>query len=170
MGGPLSLPIPELGKLLIPNLEQDLFQQRYNDNVGTFAEETILDIVHNGDEETYYILKGGMVMIETSRETEGLPPTFALHETAELTAWNDHIRSWANFARGHWQSEHPTEPGVYPVRNKHGARKPDQFRELVRVGEYGLRDVGGGFVRLGRVTEWVGDWWSVPIPHLPGAS
>lgn len=144
-----------------PFLER--FEEEVDDPEALFPlriETKYVDKKDTAGECTYIYLSGGYVIVEDWRER------WTLYETAERTAERKHLSDWANFARGTWVKGPPTKPGLYPVRSKTGRRGKD--REIVEI-EGRIKDVSGGYVASGKVTEWVGDWWSDPFPPLPGA-
>lgn len=88
----------------------------------------------------------------------------SLFESVSRTAYREHLSAWADFARGCWLENPPNRPGVYPTRDKQGCRGRD--RELREIDDR-LVDVSGGFVPQGKITTWVGSWWSHAMPPLP---
>lgn len=73
---------------------------------------------------------------------------------------------WAEFLAGEWSVAAPCEAGLYFARSRDGIQSVRRF-ELLEDG--GVQDVSGGFVAVGEVTRWLGEWWSVRVPKLFGA-
>ena len=63
--------------------------------------------------------------------------------------------AWALFLRGHWGPQ-PKKPGRYPLRCQDGVGGG--------IGVIYFSDTGEPVA----VTPWGGDWWSEPIPDMPG--
>lgn len=92
---------------------------------------------------------------------------FSLYESRELYEAHRHDQSWLEFMAGGWTRECPNEPGMYFARSLEGYQS---VRTLVKVMPAGtLHDTSGGFVQTGKVTSWMGDWWSVKVPCLKNA-
>lgn len=109
---------------------------------------------------TIHVLVNGFSVLETGKRS------YQLFETFERVTTRDNLAAWANFARGYWTTKVPTEVGHYFVKDLDLGKRSS--RELIRVGQR-LLDVSGGAVRPGRVTEFLGLWWSVRTPSLPGS-
>lgn len=150
-----------LGKQILIAMSEKKFQGAFASKVGDYSQEQVSRSERIG-ERTFHFLVGGLVAVEDSIGR------WSLYETAEITAYNAHITAWADFSRGSWTARVPDRPGVYPTRDRLGARGLDRTLVLLAEGQ-GLRDITKGFVGLGKVTEWVGEWWSHPYPPLPGA-
>lgn len=139
-----------LGKKLFGDLSWTHFCQRFEEEVGddVLSPPAGLRVVH----------------IEATDR-------YSLYETAERTAEREHLSRWADFSRGCWREGDPLKAGLYPVRDRSGHRGRD--REITALdegdGAITLIDTSGGYVGPGKVTEWVGSWWSEPYPPLPGA-
>lgn len=151
-----------LGERLFGDLEFKPFWRKYLSEVDKATEDLRAALKTPSRRfklHEYWFLPNDLILL---RDKQGL---LNLFETAERTAYRAHISAWAEFARGTWMDAIPTQAGVYPVRDKQGVRRTD--REIREVAD-GLKDVSGGFVPKGLVTTFVGSWWSVPIPRLPG--
>lgn len=136
----------------------DDFAKRYEEDVSELSDLCVAQHFHDGLE--IYVLQNGFVAVYRCRSAR-----WSLYETQERVEAREHLSNWANFARGCWVRRVPTEPGVYFVRDLEGRRS---LRELARVNGR-LRDISGGFVGAGKVTEWRGDFWSHSLPGLPGS-
>lgn len=120
---------------------------------------------HHLDSSTYgpcsiWLLESGLVVLEAP------PGRFSLFESEARARARDHINNWADFARGYWSADVPSEAGLYFVKPLDSNAL--LVRELKRVNEK-LRDVTKGepAARPGLVTEWRGLWWLPSIPRLP---
>lgn len=91
---------------------------------------------------------------------------YALYESRERYERQRHARQWADFAKGHWTSDLPMQAGMYFARSRDGFQT---VKTIVRLPTGELHDITSGFVTPGRVTNWVGQWWSVRVPVLLGA-
>ena len=157
---PLDLPGAEhLGKQLLIAMPQKKFLSAFAIRLGDYSKESVTKSEPHGDRIFHFIL-GGLVAIEDEKGN------WSLFESANTTAHRLHIDAWAEFSRGFWSPEVPDKAGTYPTRDKAKRRSTD--RELRLFGDQ-LKDVTRGFVGPGKVSEWVGDWWSVAYPPLPGA-
>jgi hypothetical protein len=114
---------------------------------------------HHGASEVFVLSNGLSVLCSAAQR-------FSLFETQERVEERELKSAWADFVRGTWVDHVPQEAGSYFVRDRETGRR--SVRELIRR-EGRLLDIGGGFVRAGRVTEWSGDWWVPRIPRLPGS-
>lgn len=88
---------------------------------------------------------------------------WSLYECEWRALERDHLAAWANFARGHWTLETPTQEGMYFAKSRDGRR----YVREIRRSKGRTVDVSGGLVRPGEVTTWLGYWWSERIPSLP---
>lgn len=134
------------------------FAKRYEEDVSDLSDLCVAQRFVDGLE--IYVLQNGFVAVYRCKSAR-----WSLYESQQRVEGREHLANWASFARGCWVSRTPQEEGVYFVRSLDGRRS---VRELARVGGK-LRDISGGFVRAGRVTEWAGDWWMPKVPQLPGA-
>jgi hypothetical protein len=152
-----------LGRRVFGDLPFPAFEAKYVDEVSEDPYE--LDVAMSGDSrrckmfELWSVPRGYYVVKDRTAK-------FSLYESRERTDYSTHLSSWASFSRGTWVPSAPATPGIYPVRDKQGARRPD--REVKEVGDR-IVDVSGGYVPPDRVSVWVGEWWSEPYPPLPGA-
>lgn len=148
----------------LAGLAREAFEAAYADQVGDLAAETVLEersaIVPFYGTCKLKVLVGGLVILSNRKKR------FWLFETRARVEEREHLRAWAEFARGRWVAMPPSEAGTYPTRDCEGGRAPD--RTFVRV-RGALKDTTRGFVSGDKVTEWRGDRWSVPYPKLPGA-
>jgi hypothetical protein len=93
------------------------------------------------------------------------------HSTVGTTTTRDYLKAWVEFTRGHWQIKMPEEPGVYPTMSREG--KPAKYRQILRhpTKKKLLYDpdkmVSPYYRRQDEGSDWVGWWWSRPIPALP---
>lgn len=147
-----------LGKQLIPTLPEKQFSKMLAD-IYDAPEDVVPGPGVVCDGRTYYPIGSTHYVVEG-------PQGWGFFESAEETAWREHVTAWADFARGYWRPGPPTKPGTYPVRNRSGHRTRDHV--VIQRGDRVL-DVDSGYVAPGRVTNFVGDWWSLPYPSLPGA-
>jgi hypothetical protein len=144
-------------------LRLDDFSRLYVDEVGDASDIALS--THSFDSSTYgtccvWVLENGLAVLEAPLGR------FSLFETKARADARDHINAWAEFARGHWDSAVPQEPGVYFVKALDGHKQA--VRELKRV-DGRLKDVTRGepLPRVGLVSEWRGYWWRPQVPKLP---
>lgn len=136
----------------------DDFAKRYEEDVSDLSDLCVAQHFVAGTE--IYVLQNGFVAVYRCRSSR-----WSLYESQNRVEAREHLSNWANFARGVWTNKTPQEEGVYFVRDLEGRRS---VRELARVGGR-LRDISGGFVGAGKVTEWRGDWWLPRVPALPNS-
>lgn len=139
------------------------FADLYEDRVGDLDTEVVqreytAPLVNYGRCRVH-VFVGGLVHVRNRGGKNWLFETEARVEARE------HIAAWADFARGHWTDTAPTTPGTYPTRRRDGVRGPDHTFQLIGGN---VRDTVG-YVPSGRATQWLGDFWSVAYPSLPGA-
>lgn len=140
------------------------FLAKFNDEVGDYDLEVVRETFEDKKKGLTLILLVGGLVVKIAGE---LPePLYSLFESQERLDERGHIQAWADFARGRWAQEAPTEPGVYPVRDLAGKRQPDHT--FVRH-EGRVLDISGGFLQTGKRTNWAGSFWSLAYPPLPGA-
>ncbi len=159
-------PDEHLHNLIFGSMPQAEFMEYFEENVGRFADEVVVEAfsgvlnpLPKMGKCNITVYRGGLVTLVTSKGR------WSLYRTRESAEYIEHIASWAEFARGNWTSQVPTEPGLYPVRSREHRLG---WHELREVGER-LVDISGGFVPSGKVTTWAAEWWSVKTPRLPGA-
>ncbi len=153
----------ELGRRIFGDLPVRAFFRRYIEDVGDVTPELRRILKQPGvrrRDSTVWSLPGDYALLRDAIWR------LSLFETKSRTDYQAHLTAWAAFARGAWISDIPLRAGVYPTRDKMGCRGVD--RELREVSDR-LIDVTKGFVGGGRTSEWRGDWWSEPLPPLPGA-
>lgn len=147
-------------------LPADRFESRFTEDVGELEDETCVGVLHQRLPKlgncSLFLLKGGLCVLEDGK---GL---WSLYETRERSEEKEYYARWNEFVRGCWRSEVPQIEGTFPVRDREGRRGHD--RTLKRV-QGRLVDVTrkGGFVGHGKISEFLGDWWSSPYPPLRGA-
>lgn len=140
-------------------LDSKSFYQRYEEEVGELSDFTqgqAADLPLFGV-CTIYQLPDGLTALE---EPNG---KWSLYESEERARSRDHFKAWSEFARGQWTLRCPMEPGLYFVKDKDLGKR--SVREL-KVVNGRLKDVTGGPVRVGLVTEWQGYWYVPVIPPL----
>ena len=98
--------------------------------------------------------------LSVSKHGRGL---FSIYESRSLYEEHRLLDDWVGFARGHWSPKTPSEAGLYFVRAQDGYQS---VRRLVLLPTGELHDATGGYVEPGRVTRWLGEWWSVRVPLL----
>ena len=145
----------------LKGLKADDFARLYEEDVSDLSdlcvEQHFVTLPVVGATEIYK-LQNGLVAMYRCRSSR-----WSLYESAERVQAREHLSNWANFARGAWVNRIPQNAGIYFVRDLEGRRL---LRELVLVNGR-LKDVSGGFVVAGKVTEWRGDWWIPALPGLP---
>jgi len=109
-------------------------------------------------QSTVYSLHNGYTVLVSHNGKWSLFESATLHKSRSL------IRAWAEFTRGRWVRRTPTSPGQYAVKDADLGKR--SFREL-RIVHGRLRDVTGGPVSFGNVSDWHGYWWLPAIPQLP---
>jgi hypothetical protein len=137
----------------------DEFFKRYKNEVSSLT-DTVYRFHYDPSGTELYELHNGMVAVCTKNGR------WSLWETRQRAEQRDHERAWGEFSRGTWTKTVPSEEGQYFVRDRDTGRR--SVRELKRVSGR-LLDVSGGMVRLGKVSEWKGDWWTPKVPRLPGS-
>ncbi len=150
-------------KLVFGGVLPEDFLLKYEDEIGHYEDEIVeaeyaVTLPRHGL-STLQVLRGGLV-IQTAVNGK-----MSLFETKERVEEREHLRKWAEFARGYWTSKVPTAAGYYPVRAKDGKLSWHE----IRYAHGRLVDVNSGHVPGGRVTTWTGDWWSLCLPSLPGS-
>lgn len=138
------------------------FARKYEEEVGDLSD---CITVHTADLPSFgvcavYELNDGLVALE---EPNG---KWSLYETEKRARDRDHFRAWSEFARGSWHKKCPAEPGMYFVKDADLGKR--SVREL-KIVSGRLKDVSGGMIRSGLITEWVGYWYLPAIPSLPGS-
>lgn len=149
-----------LGKQLIPAMPHDRFVAVLTEALD--PPDTIvpgLPRVYPDARRVLYPVGSTHVVVESDLG-------WSLFESAAETARREHLAAWADFARGFWTHRVPTVPGTYPVRDRSGNRGRDHV--FVSRGDRVL-DTDSGFLRPGVATNYVGSFWSMPYPTLPGA-
>lgn len=141
------------------DLTHSRFYERYLDEVGDESDR--VTSTHVADLPSYgpcavHVLENGLAVLERANK-------YSLFETRARFLDRECKRQFAEFIRGHWTETVPQKPGRYIVCDRDAGRQ--SIRELVLV-EGRLRDTQG-WKRPGRVSEWLGLWWSEAIPLLP---
>jgi hypothetical protein len=148
-----------LGEQLILAVSAKRFEISFAKQYGPTEYETVVKSQIFGDKVLHF-LKGDYVVVE-DRASE----KWSLYKTLERSKYEDHIRAFAIFSRGRWSPLAPSQPGTYATRTRAQHRGPDHTFVLKCDR---LMDISGGFLGPGKVTNWVGDFWSEPWPQLPG--
>ena len=148
-----------LGKQLIPAMPHDKFVGVFTDAFDPPEAVTCGRPVDLGDRIAYPIGSTHWVL--------DTPLGWSFWESAAETAWRTHIAAWADFARGTWTLTVPTKPGTYPVKDRSHNRCKDHT--FLQKGDR-VYDVDSGFLSGNRRTNWVGYFWTLPYPALPGAT
>ena len=143
------------------NLNRKKFQEQFCDEVSDL-EEDILEM-HVADLPAFgpsvvYELTGGLVILEQENDR------WSLYECESRFREREYHRLWAEFSRGHWTEKCPQEPGFYFVKDRDLGKR--SVRKLEKVNGR-VRDVSGGTVRPGRISEWAGYWWLPRLAPLP---
>jgi hypothetical protein len=149
-----------LGKQLIPAMPHDRFVGVLSDTLD--PPDTIIP----GPARAFPEARRVLYPIGSTHYVVESDLGWSLFESVAETAWRTHVAAWADFARGWWTRTVPTQPGTYPVRDRSGNRGRDHV--FVSRGDRVL-DTDSGFLRPGVSTNYVGDFWSLPYPTLPGA-
>lgn len=138
------------------------FARKYEEEVGDLNDVTVVHAVDlpSFGVCTVYELQDGLVALE---EANG---KWSLYENERRARDRDHFKLWAEFARGRWHEKCPTEPGMYFVKDRDLGKR--SVREL-KVVQGRLKDISGGMVRPGLISEWQGLWFLPVIPPLPGS-
>lgn len=146
-------------------LSYKAFVKEWEDDVSDMETETCLyqlALSFPFEGCTAYVLASGLVVVEDERKLWSAYKSKSYVETKDLYA------AWARFSRGTWVDRVPTEPGVYPTRDREGARGRD--RMLVKVnGKLVDCTCCSELVLYGKVSNWAGSWWSHSYPTLPNA-
>lgn len=146
------------GKLVFSEPGFAEFILRYQKAYGDFDLEGIEPQVMrttNYGKATVWELPSGLVVVDGTR--------WALYLTAARLEREDYLKAWSDHALGEWRPSSeftPDRAGIWPCKSGDGVRSLREFR-LVR-GQ--LKDISGGHVPSGRSTNWLGAFWSSPIP------
>lgn len=136
--------------------EKDFFA-RYEDEVGDLDDAARSTRLLSDGTTVYELVTGYSVHVYKNK--------WSLYVSRQLAETQDIDRAWAAFRRGAWVKRVPREPGLYLVRDREGRMR---VREL-RIENGRLVDVSGGYVAAGKVSTFLGDWWSERLPVLPGS-
>lgn len=141
------------------DLSPTAFAEKYEEEVGDVSSPAITHVAHLPSFGfcSFHELPDGLTALDLNGK-------WSLFETEARAKNRDHFRVWAEFARGSWRVKVPSQPGRYFVKDKDLGKL--SLREL-KVVNGRLKDVSGGMVRAGFVSEWVGYWWVPAVPVLP---
>lgn len=155
-----------MGQVLFEDLPLDEFLVRWADEIGDPGSELCLECTQfrlpKQGKCTAFLFAGGLVRLDYGKDLH------AAYETLQRVEDRRYYSDWAEFCRGVWSSNPPHKGGTWPTRDLNGFRGRD--RVFVKV-EGKLTDVtpSGGFTPKGKLTEWRGEFWSMPYPRLKGA-
>lgn len=136
--------------------EKDFFH-RYESEVSDLEDQIRSTRLLTDGSVIYELLNGFSVHVFKNK--------WSLYQTKAAAEAQDIDRAWAAFRRGAWVQRVPKEPGWYACRDLEGKLR---FREL-RLENGRLVDVSGGLVVAGKVTNFLGFWWTERVPVLPGS-
>lgn len=165
-----------LYKKIFGTKELDHFRAQYIDDVDPQGWEPLQAVATHDDEDDtgkmrVFVMNGGVAVARFEGVDGEL--RWTAYETKERVERNAHFGRWADFARGRWTRECPTEPGLYPVAPLASAI-PETTPFAVWV-EYSFRRLSrhegvvidvSGYRPAGKRTEWQGYWWSEPLPLM----
>jgi hypothetical protein len=136
------------------------FQQHYDCQILDKSGRLRAQARRIGQRRVYRTPVAGLLIEKQALREYQVFESKSLHEQRVL---ND---NWTKFLSGEWTSEVPKEPGMYFVRSRDGVQS---VHTLIQLEPGVLHDRDAGFVPPGKVTTWLGSWWSVRVPALSGA-